>query len=138
MALSGNSPVLGMSNLNLKLQKRLGETHLSQWSTSSSSWLNRGKSGGSVSWRIVFREGYSKVKASCFFNPVDQPILKEAIKEPVAFMGGIFAGLLRLDLEEDPLKEWVTRTVEAAGITVEDIDAEGSKQEEVPQQIEIE
>lgn len=51
----------------------------------------------------------------------------------------MFAGLLRLDLNEDPLKEWVTRTVEASGLTKEDIDAEGTKQEEeVPQQIEIE
>lgn len=55
-------------------------------------------------------------------------------------MGGMFAGLLRLDLNEDPLKEWVTRTAEASGIVEEEIDAdvEGSKTNEVPQQIEIE
>lgn len=54
-------------------------------------------------------------------------------------MGGMFAGLLRLDLKEDPLNEWITRTVEASGITEEEIDGEGSKaEEEVPQQIEIE
>lgn len=54
-------------------------------------------------------------------------------------MGGIFAGLLRLNLNDDPLKEWVTRTVEASGITEEDINADGSKpEEEVPQQIDIE
>lgn len=52
-------------------------------------------------------------------------------------MGGVFAGLLRLDLNEDPLKEWVTRTVEASGLTKEEIDAEAVEQE-VPQQIEIE
>jgi hypothetical protein len=61
------------------------------------------------------------------------------IQEPVAFVGGMFAGLLRLDLEEDPLKEWVTRTVEASGITEEEMDAEATKQdEESPEQIEIE
>ncbi|CAK9156370.1 unnamed protein product [Ilex paraguariensis] len=53
-------------------------------------------------------------------------------------MGGMFAGLLRLDLNEDPLKEWVTRTVEASGITEEAITSEDAKQEEIPQQIEIE
>ncbi|KAF4373540.1 hypothetical protein F8388_025234 [Cannabis sativa] len=60
--------------------------------------------------------------------------------EPVAFMGGLFAGLLRLDLNDDPLKEWVSRTVEASGITEEEIDADGLKpeEEEVPTQIEIE
>lgn len=60
-------------------------------------------------------------------------------QEPVAFMGGIFAGLLRLDLNEDPLKEWVARTVEASGITAEEIATEKSESEEgSPQQIEIE
>ncbi|XP_019195816.1 PREDICTED: UPF0426 protein At1g28150, chloroplastic [Ipomoea nil] len=78
------------------------------------------------------------VKA-CFFNPIqEQPILKEALKEPIAFMGGVFAGLLRLDLNEDPLKEWVTKTVEASGITAEEIQATEIESEETPQQIEIE
>ncbi|XP_044476571.1 UPF0426 protein At1g28150, chloroplastic [Mangifera indica] len=77
---------------------------------------------------------------ACFFNPLEEPILKEALKEPLAFAGGIFAGLLRLDLNEDPLKEWVTRTAEAAGIAEEEINAQGSKtqEEEVPEQINIE
>ncbi|XP_059661629.1 UPF0426 protein At1g28150, chloroplastic [Cornus florida] len=79
----------------------------------------------------------TRVKAF-FFNPKDDPVIKEALKEPVAFMGGMFAGLLRLDLNEDPLKDWVARTVEASGMSEEDIDAEGSKAEDIPQQIEIE
>jgi len=79
-----------------------------------------------------------RVKASSC-NPTDQPILKEALKEPVAFMGGLFAGLLRLDLNEDPLKEWVARTVESSGITAEELVTEGSESEDgSPQQIEIE
>ncbi|KAJ4960306.1 hypothetical protein NE237_020216 [Protea cynaroides] len=83
------------------------------------------------------RFGGFRVKA--FFNPIEDPIVKEALKEPVAFMGGMFAGLLRLDLNEDPLKEWITRTVEASGFTEEEIDVEESKlEEEAPQQIEIE
>ena len=55
-------------------------------------------------------------------------------------MGGMFAGLLRLDLNDEPLKEWVTRTVEASGITEEDVGGGGmaSSEEESPQQIEIE
>lgn len=60
------------------------------------------------------------------------------LQEPVAFLGGIFAGILRLDLEEEPLKEWVTRTVEAAGIKEDEIDTQGSTSEAAPQQIEIE
>ncbi|KAK1404237.1 UPF0426 protein, chloroplastic [Heracleum sosnowskyi] len=82
------------------------------------------------------RRSVVSVKASVC-NSSDEPILKEAFKEPVAFLGGMFAGLLRLDLNEDPLKEWITRTVEASGLTAEEIEAEGVPQE-VPEQIEIE
>ncbi|KAK7269017.1 hypothetical protein RIF29_21732 [Crotalaria pallida] len=74
-----------------------------------------------------------------FYNPAQDPVLKEALKEPVAFLGGVFAGILRLDLNEEPLKEWITRTAEAAGIGKEEIDAEGSTTTEAaPQEIQIE
>nr|XP_010918476.1 UPF0426 protein At1g28150, chloroplastic [Elaeis guineensis] len=89
------------------------------------------------------RETGTRLGVQAFFNPFeDQPIIKDALKEPVAFMGGMFAGLLRLDLNEDPLKEWITRTVEASGIAADgEIVAEELKleaEEDAPQQIEIE
>ncbi|KAM0938762.1 putative UPF0426 protein [Dioscorea sansibarensis] len=78
-----------------------------------------------LSWRSSIptttrrrRRRCSRIQA-CFSPFEDQPILKEALKEPVAFMGGLFAGLLRLDLNEEPLREWVSRTVEASGMDVE-------------------
>ncbi|XP_062186163.1 UPF0426 protein At1g28150, chloroplastic-like [Phragmites australis] len=83
--------------------------------------------------------GAAGVVRACF-NPLgDERILREAIKEPVAFMGGVFAGLLRLDLNEDPLKEWLTRTVEASGIAEENSEesSEGGEND-APQLIEIE
>ncbi|KAF3449129.1 hypothetical protein FNV43_RR09856 [Rhamnella rubrinervis] len=87
----------------------------------------------------------NKQKLNCrvkafFFNPTEDPVVKEAVKEPVAFFGGVFAGLLRLDLNDDPLKEWVSRTVEASGISEEEIEAQGlnAEEEEAPRQIEIE
>ncbi|XP_058097794.1 UPF0426 protein At1g28150, chloroplastic [Magnolia sinica] len=84
-------------------------------------------------------KSFRAFRAKAFFNPIDEPIVKEALKEPVAFMSGMFAGLLRLDLNEDPLKEWLTRTVEASGITKEEIDVESSKvEEDAPQEIQIE
>ncbi|CAL5015815.1 unnamed protein product [Urochloa decumbens] len=86
------------------------------------------------------RRGAAGVVRACF-NPLgDERILREAIKEPVAFMGGVFAGLLRLDLNEDPLKEWITRTVEASGIAEENSSEESNEadQNDAPQQIEIE
>jgi len=56
----------------------------------------------------------------------------------VAFLGGIFAGILRLDLNEEPLKEWVTRTVEAAGISEEVSKTEELTTEAAPVEIQIE
>lgn len=38
------------------------------------------------------------------------------VQEPVAFFGGLVAGLLRLDLQEEPLRDWVQRTSKAAGV----------------------
>ncbi|KAK1304996.1 UPF0426 protein [Acorus calamus] len=86
------------------------------------------------------RRAAASFRINAFFNPLDERILNQAIKEPVAFMGGMFAGLLRLDLNEEPLKEWLTRTVETSGITEEEIGDEASTQEddEAPLEIEIE
>jgi hypothetical protein len=37
------------------------------------------------------------------------PLLKELAQQPVAFMGGFVSGVFRLNLEEDPLKSWLTK-----------------------------
>ncbi|CAI7889022.1 unnamed protein product [Closterium sp. NIES-53] len=49
-------------------------------------------------------------------DPKSDEILANAIKEPVAFFGGVVAGILRLDLNEEPLRDWVKRTADAAGV----------------------
>ncbi|KAJ3680323.1 hypothetical protein LUZ60_016601 [Juncus effusus] len=89
--------------------------------------------------RGVNRRVNGEIRA-CPFE--DQPIIKDALKEPVAFLGGVFAGLLRLDLNEDPLKEWISKTVEASGITEEietgDYGSEQNGEGDTPQQILIE
>ncbi|XVE54997.1 hypothetical protein DITRI_Ditri03aG0125800 [Diplodiscus trichospermus] len=93
------------------------------------------------SFPLNFNANNSKrtVVKALFFDPNQVPILKQAVKEPVAFMGGMFAGILRLDLNEDPLKEWVARTVEASGISEDDVSENSLEAEEdAPQQIEIE
>ncbi|MCO5559062.1 hypothetical protein L7F22_012654, partial [Adiantum nelumboides] len=76
----------------------------------------------------------SSLQTSAFLNPQDDPLVKEVLKEPLAFLGGVFAGVLRLDLNEDPLREWVVKTSEAAG--VQDFD-EVEVQEETPEEITI-
>ena len=42
--------------------------------------------------------------------------MRLAAAEPVAFLGGVFAGILRLDLDEEPLKGWVKSTAQASGL----------------------
>ncbi|XVF53691.1 hypothetical protein PTKIN_Ptkin05aG0119200 [Pterospermum kingtungense] len=103
---------------------------------SSALWTWKKRSSFSSNFKVQ----HYVVKA-LFFDPNQVPILKQAIKEPVAFMGGMFAGILRLDLNEDPLKEWVARTVEASGISEDDVSENRLQAEEDtpgPQQIEIE
>jgi hypothetical protein len=47
------------------------------------------------------------------------PVLRAAAREPAAFFGGAFAALLQLDESRDPLREWIERTREAAGLDPE-------------------
>ena len=37
------------------------------------------------------------------------PILQELTRNPVAFLGGFAAGILRLNLSEDPVKSWLSQ-----------------------------
>lgn len=35
------------------------------------------------------------------------PVLKELSQQPIAFMGGFFSGLFRLNLADEPVKSWL-------------------------------
>jgi hypothetical protein len=35
------------------------------------------------------------------------PLVKELTQQPIAFLGGLTAGLLRLSLTDDPVKGWL-------------------------------
>jgi hypothetical protein len=45
------------------------------------------------------------------------PILKKLAQQPVAFLGGFVSGLLRLNLNDDPVKSWLDKQ---AGATLTD------------------
>jgi hypothetical protein len=38
-----------------------------------------------------------------------KPIINEFLDQPVAFFGGLVSGLLKLDLQQDPLKTWLEK-----------------------------
>ncbi|KAG8488121.1 hypothetical protein CXB51_018251 [Gossypium anomalum] len=105
----------------------------------NSCWSALGTWKKPSSFSVNFNSNFSKrrVIKAFFFDPNQVPILNQAVKEPVAFMGGMFAGILRLDLNEEPLKEWVARTVEASNISEDDISEGFQEEEDTPQQIEI-
>ncbi|MEM6716537.1 MAG: hypothetical protein AAF827_21500 [Cyanobacteria bacterium P01_D01_bin.6] len=42
-----------------------------------------------------------------FFDELS-PFLQELARQPVAFVGGFVSGVLRLDLNEDPVKSWLS------------------------------
>jgi hypothetical protein len=37
------------------------------------------------------------------------PLVQELTQQPAAFLGGLFTGLLRLSLSEDPVKSWLAQ-----------------------------
>jgi hypothetical protein len=43
------------------------------------------------------------------------PILEEYVQKPLAFAGGFVAGLLKVNLTEDPIKSWLEKTVGTPG-----------------------
>jgi len=61
------------------------------------------------------------------------PILKEFTKEPAAFCSGFIAGVLRLNLTDDPVKTWLEKQ---AGFTPTSSQTESSNLKG-PQSIDI-
>lgn len=43
------------------------------------------------------------------------PFVQELIRQPVAFLGGVASGVLRLNLSEDPVKTWLDKQASTTG-----------------------
>lgn len=61
------------------------------------------------------------------------PIAQELLQQPVAFMGGFFSGVFRLNVAEEPLKSWL----EQQGATVTNAPYETNGSNKGPQSIAI-
>jgi hypothetical protein len=57
-------------------------------------------------------------------------------QEPIAFFRGVFAGLLQLDLNEEPLREWVARSSEATGLDLSESPS-ADNDDSIPEDIQI-
>jgi hypothetical protein len=67
-----------------------------------------------------------------FLNEL-KPIVREVTKEPLAFCSGFVSGLLRIKIDDDPLKSWL----EKQGINVSTPNSDQNRDRE-PQSIDIE
>ncbi len=47
------------------------------------------------------------------------PLGQEFVQQPIAFVGGFFAGVFRLNLSEDPLKSWLAEQGAVVPLTSE-------------------
>lgn len=70
-----------------------------------------------------------------FFDELT-PLMKELAKQPVAFLGGLFSGALRLNLGDDPLKSWLEK--QGASVTSPPSDSRDGNSGNGPQSITIE
>ncbi|WP_390631489.1 hypothetical protein [Leptothermofonsia sichuanensis] len=63
------------------------------------------------------------------------PVLKEFAQQPIAFMGGFFSGVCRLNLSDDPVKSWLDKQ---AGVASTPVDEFNNGKSRGPQSISIE
>ena len=65
------------------------------------------------------------------------PIVKELVEQPVAFLGGFFSGMLKLNLNDDPVKSWLDKQGGYQSTTSSSTEANNGKSQG-PQSITIE
>lgn len=70
-----------------------------------------------------------------FFDELT-PIFKEFVQQPIAFLGGFVSGILRLDLNEDPVRSWLDQQAGSANSTVTTTE-EAKEKSNSPQSISI-
>jgi len=70
-----------------------------------------------------------------FLNEL-KPLFQEFTEHPVSFMGGLVSGVLRLNLNDDPVKSWLNQQGVSSNYTSVTNDAQNSKSSG-PQSIDI-
>lgn len=54
------------------------------------------------------------------------PVVRELTSHPVAFLGGFFSGLFRLNLADDPVKSWIDQQAGGVGYVSPDPSSNGN------------
>ncbi|MBD2679078.1 MULTISPECIES: hypothetical protein [Nostoc] len=55
------------------------------------------------------------------------PIFRELTQHPVSFLGGLFSGVLRLNLADDPVKSWLDQQKHSNSSTSNTTEANNGK-----------
>ncbi|WP_138502063.1 hypothetical protein [Nostoc sp. PA-18-2419] len=55
------------------------------------------------------------------------PIFREFTQHPVSFLGGLFSGVLRLNLGDDPVKSWLDQQIYPNSYTSNTTEANNGK-----------
>lgn len=66
------------------------------------------------------------------------PIIKQLSQHPISFLGGFASGLLRLNLAEEPVKNWLDQQLGSTTYTTSNTEAHNGKSTSRPQSISIE
>jgi hypothetical protein len=82
---------------------------------------------------IIFLRQYLE---SVMFISELSPLFKELAQHPVSFMGGFVSGVLRLNLNEDPVKTWLGKYTTSGNCPQATTEAQNGKASG-PQQISI-
>lgn len=70
-------------------------------------------SRGRVMYRCAARQGSSdREQAPPSNTPVSSSLMGALLRNPVAFFGGFFVGIMELDVTQDPLREWIQERVQ--------------------------
>jgi hypothetical protein len=68
-------------------------------------------------WYALFPSSLCLLHPQLTLTSLPPPLaLLVLVQEPVAFLGGAFAGALGLDITQEPLRSWVERTHTQAGV----------------------
>lgn len=46
------------------------------------------------------------------------PLFKELAQQPIAFLGGLASGILKLNLAEEPVKSWLEKQAGSSGAAI--------------------
>jgi hypothetical protein len=74
---------------------------------------------------------HSRGKCGTMFLTELSPLMRDCLAQPIAFVGGLVTGALRLNLQDEPLRSWLAKQGNGSSPSAPPVDPHG------PQSIEI-